>query len=92
MSATPQPVCTDKDSMGLLDFDDTYVPPFSPKRTDRTPNIEENFAALQNLGHEKMSEDFEDSPHADRKPIHGAGSGCPIEMCGDCRAQDERYD
>ena len=44
--------------MGLLDFDDTYKPPFRPKKVERLP--EDNFEALQNLGHKKMSEDYSD--------------------------------
>lgn len=62
--------------MGLLDFDDHYVPPFTPSRSkineakDRRAGIlKDNFQELQNMGHREMSEDFEDSPHADRKPL-----------------------
>ena len=55
--------------MGILDFDETYKPPFSPKNAERTTGAD-NFEALQNLGRNKVSEDFEDSPHADRKPLN----------------------
>lgn len=54
--------------MGLLDFDDHYVAPYRPKRGD-TDMKSDNFEELQNLGRKKVSEDFEDSPHADRKPL-----------------------
>lgn len=43
--------------MSLLDFDETYVPPFQPKRFDAP---KDNFAELQNLGHKVVSEDYSD--------------------------------
>jgi hypothetical protein len=52
--------------MGLLDFDDTYKPPFTGRRKEP---VKDNFAELQNLGREKIAEDFEDSKFADRKPL-----------------------
>lgn len=61
--------------MGLLDFDDTYVPPFRPSRgtmsraTQERQGGQDNFEALQGIGRSAMSEDFEDSRFADRKPV-----------------------
>ena len=52
--------------MGLLDFDDTYKPPFTSKR-GATDMERDNLDELNNLGRKKVTEDFEDSPHADRK-------------------------
>lgn len=44
--------------MGLLDFDENYVPRFrAPKREQL---VRDNFQELQNLGHEKVSEDYSD--------------------------------
>lgn len=61
--------------MGLLDFDDEKILRGRKMRTTGQYNFssrgfepEPNFADLQKLGHEKQSEDFEDSPFADRKP------------------------
>jgi hypothetical protein len=56
--------------MGLLDDD---VPPMLPSKGKWRPDSrafepESNFADLQNLGHERNSDDFRDSPFADRKP------------------------
>lgn len=56
-------------TMGLLDD----VPPQMPAgrrhlHAHVDAEFEKNFGALQNLGHEKNSEDFEDSPFADRQP------------------------
>ncbi len=68
MSATAPRARTTTADMGMLDFDDHYKPPFTPKNAERTKGAD-NFEALQQLGHEKVSEDFEDSPHADRKPL-----------------------
>lgn len=45
--------------MSLLDFDDTYIPRFKPKRTKMSPEID-NFFELQNFGREEVSEDFGD--------------------------------
>lgn len=56
--------------MGLLDFDDHYKPPFSPPRAEKKRSEEENLSELNNLGRKHVSEDFEDSPHADRKPVN----------------------
>lgn len=58
--------------MNILDFDEHYRPPFSPPRIDtkkKAIEIEDNLAELNNLGHDRVSEDFEDSSHADRKPL-----------------------
>lgn len=49
--------------MGLLDFDDTYVPLFVPKRVpveDLVHNEMLNMLALSNHGHALRSEDFTD--------------------------------
>lgn len=57
--------------MGLLD-DDHYVPPFTPSRElvrQAKYQSPDNFQALQMLGRKERSEDFEDSPHADRTPL-----------------------
>lgn len=43
--------------MTLLDFDETYVPPFTKKGFDAP---RDNFSELQNLGHKKVSEDYGD--------------------------------
>lgn len=43
--------------MSLLDFDDTYKPPFKPQTRFRAPTEEENFSALQNLGHEILGQE-----------------------------------
>lgn len=48
--------------MSLLDFDDHYTPPFKPQRR-MPPASQDNFEALQNFGHAKMSEDYSDHPH-----------------------------
>lgn len=58
--------------MGILDFNNDSTKIFSPKRdlVSRAAHVRrDNFYALQNLGHEEMSQDFEDSPHADRVPL-----------------------
>lgn len=44
--------------MGLLDFDETYIPPFSPRGFKY--EIENNQETLNNLGHKEMSEDYLD--------------------------------
>lgn len=63
--------------MGLLDFDDHYVPPYTPSRGtvrkasgNRASSMDSEVALseLNNMGHRRMSEDYEDSPYADRKP------------------------
>jgi len=44
--------------MGLLDFDENYRPPFrAPKREEQ---VRDNLADLNNLGHEKVSDDYSD--------------------------------
>lgn len=43
--------------MSLLDFDDTYKPPFTARRKETETD---NFNELQNLGHKKVSEDYSD--------------------------------
>lgn len=62
--------------MGLLDFDDKEIMKGRNLPTDRNwrdrrraeNELEENFAALQNLGRKENSENFSDSPFADRTP------------------------
>lgn len=44
--------------MSILDFDDTYVPPFTPHRYEK--DIKDSFEELQDLGHKEMSEDYSD--------------------------------
>lgn len=62
--------------MSLLDFDETYKPPFKPKTVEKEvewnrPNTRkynkqllsksgDNFEELQNLGHKEVSEDYSD--------------------------------
>ena len=53
--------------MGLLDFDDTYVPPYKGRKYERKPTEEEKQQLLNNLDRGEVTEDFGDSPHADRK-------------------------
>lgn len=70
--------------MGLLDFDDekilksrtmpAYVPKWRLHKKDA--ELEENFNALQNLGHSEQSADFSDSAFADRKKL------CPSCLAG----------
>ncbi len=61
--------------MGLLDFDDEeimkgFVPAIAQKKSRKKDfDPDENFGDLQKIGHEPNSEDFSDSPFADRKPI-----------------------
>ncbi len=43
-----------------------------PKRR-KAPSVEENLEALNNDGRKEVSEDFSDSPHADRQPIKEDG-------------------
>lgn len=45
--------------MGLLDFDDKKATPFTPKRQERFRDSD-NFSELQNMGHEKVTEDYSD--------------------------------
>lgn len=45
--------------MALLDFDENYKPPFTPK-TKFPPPGKDNFEALQNFGRKEVSEDFSD--------------------------------
>ena len=57
--------------MGLLDFDDTYVPPFTPKEGRKAVkqtalSQESRDSELNNLDHDEVTEDFSDSPHAGR--------------------------
>lgn len=52
--------------MGILDFDDHYKAPFTPKRA-HPERVRDNFEELQLLGRKPMSEDYSDSPFADRK-------------------------
>lgn len=57
--------------MGLLDFDKTYKPPFKPSWgmvSKDIRKVDSNFFDLQNLGRTEVSEDFSDSPFADRRP------------------------
>ena len=55
--------------MGLLDDND--VPPFvrrgARRVQDSTAEADANFEQLQNLGYKENSEDFSDSPFADRR-------------------------
>jgi len=44
--------------MSILDFDENYKPPFRPPKRD-IPR-EDNLSELNNLGHEKVSEDYSD--------------------------------
>lgn len=53
--------------MGLLDFEDTYVAPFKPRKDEREPTEEERATLLNNHNRREVTEDFGDSPHADRK-------------------------
>ena len=53
--------------MSLLDFDDTYVPPFTPSRSTIRRATEErggadNFNALQEIETKKKRSTFEDMP------------------------------
>jgi hypothetical protein len=61
-------------TMGLLDFDDKYVPPYKPgdytregkKRHKETAlTQEQRDKELNNLGNEEVKADFSDSPHLD---------------------------
>lgn len=57
--------------MGLLDFEDTFTPRFTPKESRKAVkqtalSQEARDAELNNLGHDEVTEDFGDSPHADR--------------------------
>lgn len=53
--------------MGLLDpIPERYTPPNSPHRKFKPPTLEENLSALNNEDRKKRTEDFEDSPFADR--------------------------
>lgn len=52
--------------MGLLDFEDTYVPPFKPRSEEREPTEEERQRLLNNHDRSEVTEDFGDSPFADR--------------------------
>jgi hypothetical protein len=52
--------------MSYLDFDDNYKPPYAFKKKrheDRVRDEEERLAELNNLGREKVKEDFSDSPY-----------------------------
>lgn len=84
--------------MGLLDFDDekilksrtmpAYVPKWRLHKKDA--ELEENFHALQNLGHSEQSADFSDSAFADRQCIHEktheeiGHDGLRIAVCDKC--------
>lgn len=50
-------------SMGLLDFDDTYRPPFKPRKLEREPTEEERQTLLSNHDREVEPEDYSNSPH-----------------------------
>lgn len=57
--------------MGILDFEDTYVPPFTPKESRKAVkqtalSQESRDAELNNYDRGEVTEDFGDSPHADR--------------------------
>ena len=57
--------------MGLLDFEDTFVPRFDPKesrkyRKQTALSQEARDAELNNMDHDEVTEDFGDSPFADR--------------------------
>lgn len=56
-------------SMGILDFDENYKPPFSPRVRFEKESDEKRLADLNNFGRKKTTRDFEDSPFADRKPL-----------------------
>ena len=45
--------------MGLLDFDEHYKPPFKKKVYKQETGIDP-LSELNNLGHEKVSEDYSD--------------------------------
>ena len=62
-----------------------YLDPI-PERKLFTPKprykAQENFTDLQNLGHEKVAEDFADSPHVDRKEHSVNADGiCNLGCC-----------
>lgn len=60
--------------MGLLDFDETYKPLYQPPHTrdgkkrqkETALSQEARDTELNNFGREEVTEDFSDSPHADR--------------------------
>lgn len=58
--------------MGLLDFEDTFVPRFTPKEESRKArkqtalSQEARDAELNNHDRGEVTEDFADSPFADR--------------------------
>lgn len=55
--------------MGLLDFNDDEILAGRklPNNDHNRRKSYDNFEELQNLGHKQNSEDFSDSPFADRK-------------------------
>lgn len=62
--------------MGLLDFDDEAIlkrfgkrAKYKWERQQDEKFLEDNFSTLQNLGRKENSEDFSDSPFADRKEV-----------------------
>lgn len=48
--------------MGLLDFEDTYVPPYK-RKDEREPTEEERQSLLNNHDREVEPEDYSNSPH-----------------------------
>lgn len=54
--------------MAILDFEDTYKPPFHPKARGRVLSEEERLSELNDLGRKEVTQDFGDSPFANRKP------------------------
>lgn len=57
--------------MGLLDFEEDYTPPFKPRESKRYEkqtalSQQGRDSELNNMGHEEVTEDFSDSPFADR--------------------------
>lgn len=57
--------------MGILDFDERYKPPYTPKRISKEVRIEGEVreVELNNFNRKKLTEDFGDSPFADRKSL-----------------------
>lgn len=50
----------------MTNYLDPIKPPFKPKARFQP---RDNFEELQNEGHKEVTEDFEDSPFADRTPV-----------------------
>lgn len=88
--------------MGLLDFDDDKILAGRRLPTDRPKwerrKLENNFEDLQLLGHAEQSQDFEDSPHADRGDEWIECPSCGDEvkvpkgqrLCFQCKEENER--